>query len=97
MIEKPKTSTIDRLSEIDKTLVNKLLTLCSNYYDKVASPIQRGPHRNPEELDRLKGELLLMILRVGERLWYPRGNPGSTTSLNMLRISKTSFKNRKRK
>lgn len=71
--EKPKTSTLNRMSESDKALFNRLVVLCGNYYHKIAYPSKPGPHSNPDELDAIKKELLLMSLRVGERVWYPRG------------------------
>jgi len=81
-MEKPKTSTIDRMSDTDLILLNRLAVLCGDYYERTANPSRRGPHINLEELDKLRSELLRMSLKVGERLWYPRGNPGNTTTLH---------------
>jgi hypothetical protein len=87
-MEKPKTSTVDKMSEIDLNLLNRLLNLCGTYYERISNPIKNNPHSNPAELDNLKQQILLMSLKVGERIWYPRGNPGSTTSLNAPKVKK---------
>jgi len=75
MSDKPKTSTIDKMSNEDLVLVNKLVNVCSNLYYKMANPPSEGPHSNPIEMDSLKSQVLLLAMRVGERVWYPRGNP----------------------
>lgn len=85
---KPKTSTIEKMSNDDLVLVNNLVSLSATLYDRMANPPKVGPHTNPAEIDSLKSQVLLMAMRVGERVWYPRGNPGSTTSLNIPRIKK---------
>jgi hypothetical protein len=88
MIDKPKTSSIDKLSLSDRVLVNKLIVLCGDYYQRVANPSKPGPHTNPQEIDDLRRELLLISLRVGERVWYPRGKPGRTDSIHMPKNKK---------
>jgi hypothetical protein len=87
-MEKPKTSTLDRMSETDLLLVNRLVVICGNYYERITNPPKNGPHSSLEELDKLKSELLLTSLKVGERIWYPRGNPGLTTTLHAPRSKK---------
>jgi len=81
--DKPKTSTLDGMSNEDLALVNKLVIACSTLYDKTASSPSSGPHSNPSEMEHLKSQILLLALRVGERVWYPRGNPDNTTSENV--------------
>ena len=85
MSDKPKTSTLEKMSNEDLVLVNKLVALCGNLYDRMASSPSSGPHSNPNEIDHLKNQILLLSIRVGERIWYPRGNPGSTVSLDIPR------------
>ena len=88
MSDKPKTSTIERMSREDLELLNKLVTLCSTLYDRTSHPPKEGPHNNPSEMDSLKSQILLLSMRVGERVWYPRGSPGSTISLDIPRTKK---------
>ena len=83
--DKPKTSTLETMSNEDLALVNKLVTLCSTLYERISNPPKTGPHSNPIEIDQLKSKILLLSLKVGERVWYPRGNPGNTTSLYIPR------------
>ena len=95
-VEKPKTSTLKKMLEIDSSLVNQMLVLCGDLYDKTSSPPTKGTHKgdvneintnNAELINNLKSRILLLSMRIGERLWYPRGNPGSTTGLDMPRIN----------
>jgi hypothetical protein len=91
-MDKPKISTLESMSNEDLHLVNKLVTLCSTLYDRISNPPKVGPHSNPSEMDSLKSQILLLSMRVGERIWYPRGNPDSTTSLNIPRDKKSRRK-----
>lgn len=91
--EKPKTSTIEKLSEVDKYLANDLLTLCGTFYDESNHYQSRTPHTDPQRLDSIKSRLLSTCMKMGERIWYPRGNPGRTDSLHMPSISKKRKKN----
>jgi hypothetical protein len=73
MVEKPKTSTIEIMSQTDLALVDRLVVLCKSFYYKTSHPSKPGPHTSLNELDELRSELLRMSLRVGERAWFPRG------------------------
>lgn len=93
-VQKLKTSTLKKMIEIDPHLIDQLLVLSGDLYDKVSSPPTQGIHKgdvnelntnNRELVDNLKGRILLLSMRIGERLWYPRGNPGSTQSIDMPR------------
>ena len=93
-VEKPKTSTLKKMLENDPTLLNQLLVLCGDLYDRTSSPPTKGVHKgdvnenntnNAELINNLKSRILLLSMRIGERLWYPRGNPGSTIGLDMPR------------
>lgn len=75
-MEKPKTSTIDALSDTDRVMVNRLLVLIKDMYIKVRSPPKYGPHHNPQEAEDSKSSVLNMSLKVGERLVFPRGLTG---------------------
>jgi hypothetical protein len=98
---KPKTSTIEKVIK-DRDLAslsNHLLVLCGDLYSKVSTPRKYGGYRgnqndirDPEVIDEIKGRILSHALKIGERLWYPRGNPGSTSSVNQPRLSKTKKK-----
>lgn len=81
--EKPKTSTIEKMSYSDLVSLDKLARLCGDYYHKVSNPSKPSPHTNPNEIDELKKEILLQSLKVGERIWHPRGNPDSITFLEI--------------
>jgi hypothetical protein len=72
-MDKPKHSTIGQMSLEDLAAVNKLVVMCGDYYYRIAHPSKPGPHTNPSEVEDLRHEMIRQCLKVGERMWYPRG------------------------
>lgn len=73
MVEKPKTSTIDTLTDNDRVLVDRLLVAIRDMYNRIHRPLDYGPHTNFQMSEDAKSKVLLLSLKVGERLWHPRG------------------------
>jgi hypothetical protein len=80
MDDKPKISNVLKMSIEDLALVDRLIVQCGTYYYKISHPSKPGPHTNPSEIEDIRSEIVRTCLKVGERVWFPRGR----TKLNKM-------------